>query len=92
MVLSYSGWHWVNKNPIQGLTPPAIQQLEQIKVPVLIITGAKDIRDFQQIAELLHKKIKQSLKKQIPEAGHMCNMEKPDAFNRLVADFLISGK
>jgi len=36
MILSYSGWQWVCKNPIQGLTPPAIEQLEKIKVPVRI--------------------------------------------------------
>jgi len=88
MILSYSGWGWMNKNPIQGLTPPAIEQLERIKIPVLIITGEKDIWDFQQIANILHKSIKQSLKKEISDAGHMCNMEKPDVFNRLVSDFL----
>jgi pimeloyl-ACP methyl ester carboxylesterase len=92
MILSYSGWQWVHKNPIQSLTPPAIDQLEKIKVPVLIITGEKDMRDFQQIADILHKNIKQSIKKQIPEAGHMSNMEKPVLFNTLVSDFLISGK
>jgi pimeloyl-ACP methyl ester carboxylesterase len=92
MILSYSGWQWVHKNPIQSLTPPAIDQLEKIKVPVLIITGEKDMRDFQQIADILHKNIKQSIKKQIPEAGHMSNMEKPVLFNSLVSDFLISGK
>jgi len=92
MILSYSGWQWLHKNPIVGLTPPAIEQLEQIKAPVLIITGEKDIWDFQQIADILHNNIKQSVKKQILDAGHMCNMEKPDVFNRLVSDFLINGE
>ncbi|HET7001877.1 MAG TPA: alpha/beta hydrolase [Puia sp.] len=92
MILSYSGWQWVHKNPMQGLTPPAIEQLQKIKVPVLIITGEKDIRDFQQIAEILHKNIKQSVKMQITGAGHMSNMENPELFNRLVSDFLISVK
>jgi pimeloyl-ACP methyl ester carboxylesterase len=92
MVLSYSGWQWIHKNPIQGLTPPAIQQLDQIKVPVLIITGEKDIQDFQQVADILHKSIKHSLKKQIKGAGHMCNMEQPDAFNKIVSDFLAFNK
>jgi len=73
-------------------TPPDIEQLEKIKAPVLIITGEKDIRDFQQTADILHKKIKHSLKKQIPGAGHMSNMENPVLFNRLVSDFLISVK
>ena len=90
MILSYSGWLWTHKNPIHGLSPPAIGQLSQIKVPVLIITGEKDIRDFQQIADILHKNIKQSLKKEIPDAGHMSNMEKPNVFNHLVDDFLRS--
>lgn len=92
MILSYSGWQWAHKNPIQGLTPPAIEQLEKIKMPVLIITGEKDIRDFQQIADILHKNIKHSLKKQIPDAGHMCNMENPVIFNSTISDFLISVK
>jgi 3-oxoadipate enol-lactonase len=92
MVSSYSGWQWVHKNPIQGLTPPAIEQLNRINVPVLIITGEKDTWDFQQIANILHKGIKRSLKKEIADAGHMCNLEKPDVFNRLMSDFLTRHK
>src|SRR5215218_835752 len=91
MILSYSGWQWVHKNPIQGLTPPAIEQLKQIRIPVLIITGEKDIWDFQQTADILNRHIKHSVKKVIADVGHMCNMEKPDAFNRLVSDFLNYG-
>jgi len=90
MIVSYSGWQWVHKNPIRGLSPPAIEQLSRIKVPMLIMTGEKDIPDFQQIADILHKNIKQSLKKEIPDAGHMSNMEKPNVFNHLVDDFLKS--
>ena len=92
MIMSYSGWQWTHKNPLQGLTPPALEQLEKINMPVLIITGEKDIHDFQQVAEILHTHIKQSIKKQIPGAGHMCNMEKPDIYNKLVEEFLRSGK
>ncbi|HEV8503768.1 MAG TPA: alpha/beta hydrolase [Chitinophagaceae bacterium] len=92
MVLSYSGWQWVHKNPIHGLAPPANEQLTQINVPVLILIGEKDIWDFQQIADILHNNIKQSLEMKIADAGHMCNMEKPDAFNRFVTDFLNRGK
>jgi pimeloyl-ACP methyl ester carboxylesterase len=92
MILSYSGWQWVNKNPVQGLTPPAIEQLEKINVPVLIITGEKDIHDFQVMAGFLHEKIKHSIKRKITGAGHMCNMEKPGDFNTLSENFLIKIK
>ena len=88
MILSYSGWQWIHKNPIESLTPPALQRLNQIKVPVLIITGEKDIKDFQEIAGILHNNIMFSVKKQILNAGHLCNMENPKAFNSLVSDFL----
>jgi 3-oxoadipate enol-lactonase len=90
MVLSYSGWQWVHKNTIQVLTPPAIEQLKKIRVPVLIITGEKNIRDFQLIADMLHTEIKGSLKKEIADAGHMSNMEQAEVFNRMVSDFLIT--
>ena len=88
MILSYSGWQWTHKNPIQTLTPPAIQRLSEIKVPILIVTGEYDIKDFQEIADILHKSIKSSVKAQIQNAGHMCNMENPHAFNKVVSDFL----
>ena len=92
MILSYSGWNWTHKNPILGLTPPAIEQLDKIKIPVLIITGEEDIWDFQQIAQILNNNITQSLKKEIKGAGHMCNMEKPEVFNELVFEFLNKGQ
>lgn len=93
MILSYSGWQWTHKNPIHGLSPPAIEQLSKINVPVLIITGERDISDFQNIADTLHKNIRQSIRKEIPDAGHMCNMEKPVVFNNIVDQFLmLNGK
>jgi 3-oxoadipate enol-lactonase len=92
MIMSYSGWQWTHKNSIHGLNPPAIEQLALIKIPTLILTGEKDIWDFQQIADILHRGIAQSLKEEIADAGHMCNMEKPDEFNHLVSQFLIQTK
>lgn len=92
MVLSYSGWQWLHKNPATMLNPVAIEQLDRIQVPVLIITGDKDIQDFQDIANILHKNINQSVKMEIIGAGHMCNMENPRTFNQLVDDFLSNQK
>lgn len=88
MLMSYSGWHWINKNPVNGLNPPAIEQLQNLVVPTLIITGQYDIPDFQDIAQILHSKINHSSKKEIAGAGHMCNMEKPAVFNELLKLFL----
>lgn len=89
IILSYSGWQWLHPNPVKTLSPVAIQQLDRITAPVLVLTGEKDIIDFQAIAEILHQNIKQSVKKEIAGAGHMCNMEKPEVFNHLVYQFLL---
>jgi pimeloyl-ACP methyl ester carboxylesterase len=88
MVLSYSGWQWTHQNPMKYLTPVAIEQLDRIETPTLIVTGENDIADFQDIAQLLHKKIKQSTIQTIEHAGHMCNMENSRAFNDLVLKFI----
>lgn len=89
MVMSYSGWHWLNKNPVKSLNPPAIEQIKNLTVPALIITGQYDIPDFQDIAQLLHTEINHSIKKEIAGAGHMCNIEMPSDFNEILNQFLI---
>jgi pimeloyl-ACP methyl ester carboxylesterase len=39
MVSEYSGWHFLNKDPIRSLEPSAIERLEEINVPTLVIVG-----------------------------------------------------
>jgi pimeloyl-ACP methyl ester carboxylesterase len=38
----------------------------------------------------LNQRINKSIIKQIPGAGHMCNMEEPEVFNSLLSQFLSS--
>jgi 3-oxoadipate enol-lactonase len=90
ILMSYSGWHWVNKNPVRNLTPPAFEQLEKIKLPTLVIVGQQDLPDFISIAEILNQRIEKSIIKRIPGAGHMSNMEDPEVFNNLLSQFLSS--
>lgn len=88
MVETYSGWHWINDNPVRGAQPPAIQQLETLRVPTLVIIGERDVLDFQRIAEILAKRIPGAVKVVMLGVGHMANMEDPERFNALVLDFL----
>jgi pimeloyl-ACP methyl ester carboxylesterase len=40
LVSAYSGWHFVNDDPrVQVLSVPAMQQLERIRAPTLVIVG-----------------------------------------------------
>jgi 3-oxoadipate enol-lactonase len=87
-LVSYSGWHWVNKNPVKTLVPSAIEQLQKIFAPALIITGQLDIPDFKELARTMNNQIKDSRFFEISGAGHMANMEKPEIVNDLVNQFL----
>jgi 3-oxoadipate enol-lactonase len=88
MVMTYSGWHWINKNPIVNLTPPAIEQLHKLAMPALILIGQLDIPDFKDLAILLNTRITTSSKIEMTGVGHMCNIESPGIFNDMMNHFL----
>ncbi len=88
MITDYSGWHWVNADPVRWSEPPDSPRLEQIRVPTLIILGQRDLPDFHAIAALLQQHIPQASTAMLPQVGHVTNMEAPAQFNRLVDTFL----
>jgi pimeloyl-ACP methyl ester carboxylesterase len=88
MIADYSGWHWVNDNPLRIPDPPAAQRLNTIRVPTLIVIGEQDVPDCLAIADTLHQGIPNSRKVMMARVGHMSNMEAPEQFNALVLDFL----
>jgi pimeloyl-ACP methyl ester carboxylesterase len=65
-----------------------MNKLHVIDVPVLVVTGLDDLLTPPKYGEFLEKNIKKAYKAQIPDAGHLCPAEKPDAFNKAVIDFL----
>ena len=50
--------------------------------------GAEDLPDFQSIADEIVKRLPGARKVVLPGVGHMCNMEDPKSFNRVLLDFL----
>lgn len=84
----YSGWHWLNANPLIVPSRPAIDRLGEIPCPSLIIVGERDEADFQSVAERLARDIPRAELVRLANAGHMSNMEAPDAFNDAVLRFL----
>ena len=64
-----------------------IDSLPHIAVPTLIVVGAND-EPFLPAAEYMNRKIPDSRKVVIPNAGHAVNLDRPEPFNRAVAEFL----
>jgi 3-oxoadipate enol-lactonase len=88
MVERYSGWHWRQRDPDAGPSPPIAEVLATIAVPTLMIVGERDLPDFQNIAQRVAKALPQAQLRTIAGAGHMSNMEAPEEFNRLVLEHL----
>ena len=66
-----------------------IDSLAEIRVPGLIIIGEKDER-FMAGSQYMGNKIPHSRLEIIPDAGHASNMAQPEAFNRVLLEFLVS--
>ena len=90
IIETYSGWHLHNANPLRHPQIPAIQQLDTIRAPTLIIVGERDLLDFHHMATILAQHILGAKKVVMPGVGHMTNMENPRHFNDIVLRFLAS--
>lgn len=88
IVEEYSGWHFVNTNPEQGLEPPAALRLSELGMPVFAIVGEHDMPDFRQITGLIGQKVPQARIMIVPGVGHLANMEAPEEVTQAVLGFL----
>jgi pimeloyl-ACP methyl ester carboxylesterase len=62
--------------------------LPLVTVPTLLVYGDDDVRAPITVAEDLHAGIAGSTLRVLPGAGHVCNIEAADEFNRTVRSFL----
>ena len=70
------------------LDPPAVERLGAIRVPTLAIAGALDVAYSLAAVNVMAADIPNARKAVIEDAAHLPNMERPEAFNRLVLAFL----
>jgi pimeloyl-ACP methyl ester carboxylesterase len=78
--------------PIKPLNPPAITRLESVNCPTWIVAGALDHPEVLRAADEMVKRIPDAKKTIIAAAGHVPSYEQPDAFGKLLLDFLGSVK
>lgn len=79
---------WTSRRSEQPLSPPAIGRLAEVTCPVLVVLGGDDQPHIQQIAHVIADGIPTATLRIIPRAGHLVNLDSPDAFNAAVAAFL----
>jgi 3-oxoadipate enol-lactonase len=72
------------------LRPDSTPTLPTIDVPTLIVAGDEDTATPSREAHLMHQQIPASRLEIIEQAGHLCNLERPAAFNHVLTEFLVS--
>jgi 3-oxoadipate enol-lactonase len=70
--------------------PDSTPDLGRIACPALIVVGAEDVLTPVADAEALDRRMARSHLVVLPEAGHLSNLESPDAFSKALGDFLAS--
>lgn len=70
------------------LAPPAGTRLAQVQPRTLVVAGALDHPEILRAASVMAAEIPSAQQVLMPNAGHFPNAEAPEAFNRLVIEFL----
>ena len=68
--------------------PDSVHTLEGVTVPALVIVGAEDAITPPAESGLIHERVHGSRLVEIADAGHVGNLENPDAFNTALYGFL----
>jgi pimeloyl-ACP methyl ester carboxylesterase len=87
MIDAYSGWHWMYPDSARVPSPSLAERLAEIRTPSLVVMGERDLPDYHQIADRLIKGLPNAHYLEIPGAGHMVNMEEPQALNAALVSF-----
>jgi len=91
--------HMIESTSVQAITgalealssrPDSTPDLARIAYPALIVVGAEDVLTPPADAEAMARGIARSSLVVVPEAGHLSNLESPEAFSKALADFLAS--
>ena len=73
----------------RDISPPAIERLEQIEAPTLVLPADNDPLVFRRLSAILAERIPDARLVQIPETDHVVNMRRAAEFNRVVLGFLV---
>ena len=86
---------WIRTTPVDGYigtsaaipTIDATARLGEIGIPCLALVGADDIAMPPAMAQILARGIPDAKLEIIPDAGHLSNLEQPEAFNAALTRF-----
>lgn len=89
MLAEYRGGLILNPLDPSGPTRiPALDDLEKIQAPTLVLTGDDEIPYFRIVADALAYAIPKARRVVVPGGGHLVNLVQPERYNEAVLGFL----
>jgi pimeloyl-ACP methyl ester carboxylesterase len=88
MIGDYSGWQLGHRDPGRFEAAHAIDRLDEVDAPTLIVVGDNEVLDGRLVAEHLAAHVVNAEHHLIEGVGHYPNMEDPARFNSITLQFL----
>lgn len=85
-IMRYSGRHWYMDHHKPML--PDVDRLTSLQVPTLLLTGECDLPDFRLMADLIAASSDHVRRFDVPDHGHLLNLEVPELCARYISSFL----
>jgi 3-oxoadipate enol-lactonase len=86
----YTARELTDPKPPSGRVPPTrIAQINDVRVPTLVIYGDHELAWFRQFDDTLMARLPNAKRVVIANAGHGAHFAHPESFNRAVLDFLM---
>lgn len=85
-IARYSGQQWIRD--LQQTALPDVERVHTLNTPTLLLTGGRDLEDFQLIADVIEASVPKLLRVTFSECGHMLPLENPQACAKQILAFL----
>ncbi len=87
MVADYSGAHWRGEVSTRFEVSDPIPRLPELDLPALVLSGTDDLPSFRAMSDEYARVLPRATREEIPGAGHLPNLERPDVVNARLARF-----
>jgi 3-oxoadipate enol-lactonase len=88
MILDYPAADYLDEAEYAPPERPAIDRLQEVQAPALVVAGELDLPDFLIIADILAESLPRARKLIVPDAGHLPSLERPELVNEALLSFL----
>ncbi len=88
MVKDFEWWQMFREDPLVAPETPAVEQLDKVTAPTLVIVGELGASTDLARADLLEQEIPGAQKVVLPGVDHLGQLEDPAAFQAAVFEFL----